>query len=138
MGFGLGAAGVLLAAYCLFRALTPGADVLWTVCGRLLAPVSLWILLGAVSLPESRPWMRQSLFLYAVHFVIVRFVNKGAALAVGRLIPAGLAGIAAVLVFLLLPAFTAAVSYGMALALNRWAPSVWRVLSGGRSLGRKN
>ena len=137
-GFGLGAAGVLLAAYCLFRALTPGADVLWTVCGRLMAPVSLWILLGAVSLPESRPWMRQSLFLYAVHFVIVRFVNKGAALAVGRLIPAGLAGIAAVLVFLLLPAFTAAVSYGMALALNRWAPSVWRVLSGGRSLGRKN
>ncbi len=82
--------------------------------------------------------MRQSLFLYAVHFVIVRFVNKGAALAVGRLIPAGLAGIAAILVFLLLPAFTAAVSYGMALALNRWAPSVWRVLSGGRSLGRKN
>ena len=85
--FGLGAAGVLLAAYCLFRALTPGADVLWTVCGRLLAPVSLWILLGAVSLPESRPWMRQSLFLYAVHFVIVRFLNKGTALAVGRLIP---------------------------------------------------
>ena len=137
-GFGLGAAGLLLAAYCLFRALTPGADVLWTVCGRLLAPVSLWILLGAVSLPESRPWMRQSLFLYAVHFVIVRFVNKGAALAVGRLIPAGLAGIAAVLVFLLLPAFTAAVSYGMALALSRWAPPVWRMLSGGRSLGRKN
>ena len=60
-GFGLGAAGGLLAAYCLFRALTPGADVLWTVCGRLLAPVSLWILLGAVSLPESRPWMRAKL-----------------------------------------------------------------------------
>ena len=129
-----GAIGMLAAVFCLWKALDPAADVLWTVAGRLLAPSALWCLLSGIRLPDARPWMRQSMFLYGIHFIIVRFINKGTALAAARLLPAAWLPEAAALVYLLLPAMAVAVSYGAALILNRWFPVVWRLLSGGRSL----
>ena len=129
-----GAIGMLAAVFCLWKALDPAADVLWTVSGRLLAPSALWCLLSGIRLPDARPWMRQSMFLYGIHFIIVRFINKGTALAAARLLPAAWLPEVAVLVYLLLPAMAVAVSYGAALILNRWFPVVWRLLSGGRSL----
>lgn len=128
------AIGMLAAVFCLWKALDPAADVLWTVAGRLLAPSALWCLLSGIRLPDARPWMRQSMFLYGIHFIIVRFINKGTALAAARLLPAAWLPEAAALVYLLLPAMAVAVSYGAALILNRWFPVVWRLLSGGRSL----
>lgn len=129
-----GAIGMLAAVFCLWKALDPAADVLWTVAGRLLAPSALWCLLSGIRLPDARPWMRQSMFLYGIHFIIVRFINKGTALAAARLLPVAWLPEAAALVYLLLPAMAVAVSYGAALILNRWFPVVWRLLSGGRSL----
>ena len=129
-----GAIGMLAAVFCLWKALDPAADVIWTVAGRLLAPPALWCLLSGIRLPDARPWMRQSMFLYGIHFIIVRFINKGTALAAARLLPAAWLPEAAALVYLLLPAMAVAVSYGAALILNRWFPVVWRLLSGGRSL----
>lgn len=129
-----GAIGMLAAVFCLWKALDPAADVIWTVAGRLLAPPALWCLLSGIRLPDARPWMRQSMFLYGIHFIIVRFINKGTALAAARLLPAAWLPEVAVLVYLLLPAMAVAVSYGAALILNRWFPVVWRLLSGGRSL----
>ena len=129
-----GAIGMLAAVFCLWKALDPAADVIWTVAGRLLAPPALWCLLSGIRLPDARPWMRQSMFLYGIHFIIVRFINKGTALAAARLLPVAWLPEAAALVYLLLPAMAVAVSYGAALILNRWFPVVWRLLSGGRSL----
>ena len=129
-----GGIGMLAAVFCLWKALDPAADVLWTVAGRLLAPAALWCLLGGIRLPDARPWMRQSMFLYGIHFIIVRFINKGTALAAARFLPAAWLPETAVLVYFLLPAMVVALSYGTALILNRWFPVVWRLLSGGRSL----
>ncbi len=70
--------------------------------------------------------MGGSLFLYAVHFALVRTVNKTAALFAPPLplIPVAL--------YLLMPALMVAAGFGLSLALKRYAPGVWRVLSGGR------
>ena len=66
----------------------PGASVLWTIAYRLLVPVSIFLMTSSVELPEVKPWMKQSLFLYAIHFIIVRFVNKGTAMMLAKAISA--------------------------------------------------
>ena len=117
----------------------PGSSVWWTIVYRLLVPVSLFLMTSSLELPETRPWMRQSLFLYAVHFIIVRFVNKGAAMVLAKGIRAEnfsqtmMSG-AAIGIYFALPVIVLAVSYTMARLLLKWARPVWRVLSGGRNL----
>lgn len=111
-----------------------GADVLWTVFYRLLIPVCLWLLVSCMEMPDTRPWMRQSMFLYAVHFIVVRFVNKGAAMVCVRSAPERICSLAAVGIYFLLPGIVTAASYCAALILIRWLPAVWHVLSGGRNL----
>jgi len=116
-----------------------GANVLWTIAYRLLVPVSLFLMTSAVDLPESKPWMRQSMFLYAIHFIVVRFVNKGAALVLAKaiaaeVIPQGWMCGAAVGIYFMIPVIVLAVSYPMALMLSKRMPSIWKILSGGRKL----
>lgn len=133
---------ILLAGiFCSYQAGRPGADVLWTVLYRWLTPVSFWILAGMIPLPEAKPWMKQSIFIYAVHYILVRFVNKGAAMVFERLFARGLMGEAALLfgalaIYFALPAFIVCVSYGLARILTGRFPTVWRILSGGRDLGQ--
>jgi hypothetical protein len=129
-----GIEGALLAAVCFLQAGRPGESVLWTVLFRLLLPASLWLLLDGARLPQTKPYMRQSLFLYAVHYGCVRFVNKGAALVLGHVLPGSLLAPAALFLFLALPFLTVLVSYGLALAFNRFCQPLWRLLSGGREL----
>ncbi len=117
----------------------PGALVLWTITYRLLAPVSLWLMTSSVELPETKPWMRQSLFLYAIHFIIVRFVNKGTAMVLvkgvaSEMIPQTMESGFAIATYFAIPMIVLIVSYPMARFLSRWAHPVWRVLSGGRNL----
>lgn len=116
-----------------------GACVLWTIIYRTLVPVGLFLMTSSVELPETKPWMRQSMFLYAIHFIIVRFVNKGTAMILAKavaaeIIPQSLMCKAAVGIYFIIPVIVLAVSYSMALALSKWMPSVWYVLSGGRNM----
>jgi len=135
-------AGIILlipAVYSYGMMKIPGACVLWTIAYRLLVPVSMWLMISSVELPETKPWMRQSLFLYAVHFIIVRFVNKGAALVLTKGVAAEVISStwisgAAIGIYFLIPAVVLIVSYPMAIILSTRLPLVWRILSGGRSL----
>lgn len=122
------------AVFCYILMQSKTADVLWTIGYRLSAPLFLWKLLSLRTLPDAKPWMRQSMFLYAVHFIPVRFVNKAAAMLLHGAASEAVRGIAAVLIYLLLPAIVTAVSYSIAGFLVRHVPAFWRILSGGRKL----
>ncbi|MBE5972729.1 MAG: acyltransferase [Lachnoclostridium sp.] len=135
-------AGVTLlipAVYSYGMMKTPGACVLWTITYRTLVPVSLFLMTSAAELPQTKPWMRQSLFLYAVHFIIVRFVNKGTAILLAKavdmeMLPQTFLSGAALGIYFTIPVLVLIVSYLLARFLSRWLPFVWRVLSGGRNL----
>lgn len=120
----------------------PGACVLWTIAYRVLVPMSLWLMMSSVELPAARPWMRQSMFLYAVHFILVRFLNKGTALILEKQISksfdvsAANVWIAGVLYFLI-PVIVVYASYRIARLLSKRMPFLWRILSGGRSIDEK-
>lgn len=130
---------MIVAIYSYGMMKLPDASVLWTIGYRLLVPVSLWLMISSVDFPETRPWMRQSMFLYAVHFIVVRFVNKGAALVLAKgvavsMIPQEWMHGAAVGIYFIIPIIVLAVSYLMAVFLSKWTPFIWSILSGGRKL----
>ena len=129
-----GIGNVLMAAICFWRMGKPGADVLWIVMFRFFLPISIWLLFDSGRMGKTRPWMRQSLFLYGIHFILVRVFNKGGALVLGRVLDGRAMAVLAVAWFLLLPAAVVASSYAAARILVRYAPAVWRIFSGGRSL----
>ncbi len=132
----LAAAAVMLAAgaVCYRMMGRTGVSAVWTVAYRTFIPIGFWLIVSGIKLPESRPWMRLSLFLYAIHFMIVRFINKGAALVLTALLPEFWCGAAAVVIYLLMPVMTVAISYGVARILERFAPPLWYILAGGRKL----
>lgn len=129
-----GIGNVLMAAICFWRMGKPGADVLWIVMFRFFLPISIWLLFDSGRMGKTRPWMRQSLFLYGIHFILVRVFNKAGALVLGRVLDGPAMAVLAVAWFLLLPAAVVASSYAAARILVRYAPAVWRIFSGGRSL----
>ena len=96
------------------------------VFSRCLAPVGLWLLVDERRLPERKPFMECTFFVYAFHFLPVRLANKLAAMAFS-----GNVFIAAAL-YLLMPAIGYMVCWQAAKLLKRFVPQVWRVLSGGR------
>ena len=71
----------MISVFCYRRMMAPEAAVLWTCFYRMAVPMTCWAFACGVRLPKIRPWMRQSMFLYAIHFIVVRFVNKGIAVA---------------------------------------------------------
>ena len=132
--FAEGLAGVMISVFCYRRMMAPEAAVLWTCFYRMAVPMTCWAFACGVRLPKIRPWMRQSMFLYAIHFIVVRFVNKGIAVAARQLAGSVSAAGIALIVYFLLPAIAVMVSYILAKFLVRFLPGVWRVLSGGRKL----
>lgn len=130
-----GALVFLLAAICFFFSRNPAGDVLWTVLYRAAAPAALWLLLPENRLFQARPWMKMSLYLYAIHYVIVRFINKGGAAAVMRMTEQeDIRSLAALGIYFLLPAAVLLAAYASAKILGNFVPGLWRALSGGRSL----
>lgn len=120
-------AGGFAAVYVMGR---PGGVLfcraLYTVALRFLG---VWAAIFAVKLlplPTAREWMKHSFFLYAIHFAWVRLINKAAAV----LFPGS--EVIALTVFILMPAFMAAVSTLIGNAMRRFLPGVYYVLSGGR------
>ena len=111
----------------------PNTAVLGIVMIRLCAAASFWFMIDGSRLPAAGDFMNQSLFLYAVHFAVIRTVNKAAALIApapgGAFLPW-----AALAVYFAAPAVTVAVSFAAALFLERRFPPVWKLLSGGRKI----
>ncbi len=87
-----GLGNLFLAAVCFWRMGKPGADVLWIVMFRFFLPISIWLLFDSGRIGKTRPWMRQSLFLYGIHFILVRVFNKAGALVLGRVLDSGRIG----------------------------------------------
>ena len=134
--------GILLliaAVYSYGMMKVPGANVLWTIVYRWFVPAALWLLISSAELPETRSWMHMSLFLYAVHFMVVRFMNKGTAMVLAGLVNDHKRLIEAMPeialgVYFAIPVCVIVVSYGAARILERYLPVIWRILSGGRKL----
>lgn len=93
---------------------------------RFLVPAALWFMADEARLLQARPWMKINFFLYAVHFLLVRFINKAAALYLP-----GLPAIP-VMLYLFMPGAVLLLSYPMAVLLQRYLPWLWKVLNGGR------
>ena len=108
--------------YLTMRYFLPGTTVLY----RALTPAGLWLMVDEKRLPGLRSWMEYNFFLYAVHFALVRLLNKTAAFLAPPSVwfP--------ITLYLVMPFLMAAVSYRMASVLQRFAPGVWRVLNGRR------
>lgn len=122
----LGSAGMLAAAlvnlYLSRKYFHPGM----TVFCRLFLPLGLWGLIPPKSLPLARPWMQCNFFLYAVHFALIRLINKTAAMFMPSVPAVPLS------IYLFMPVMAVAISYGMAVILKAKTPGLWRALNGRR------
>ena len=97
-----------------------------TVVYRLLVPVGLWLTVPEERLFEARDFMKNNFFLYAVHFALVRLINKTGAL----LLPP--VPVLAFLLFFFMPLFAVVLSWLAGGLIRRLMPAVWRLLNGGR------
>ena len=111
---------VLAAEYYLYGRIPP------IVFSRCLVPVGMWLLVDERWLGERKPFMECTFFVYAFHFLPVRLISKLAAKAFP-----GNVWVAAVL-YLLMPLVGYTLCWQVAKLLKRFAPRVWRVISGGR------
>ncbi|WP_077609808.1 acyltransferase family protein [Clostridium sp. Marseille-P2415] len=127
--FAAGAA-VLIAAFFLkgldFPGNIRGELAASVVFYRLLAPLGLWLLVPENYLTEAKEWMKQNFFLYAIHFAMVRLINKTGALLLPAVpaVPFGL--------FLFMPVLCVFFSYQIGRFLRRFLPALWYLLNGGR------
>lgn len=86
----------------------------------------LWNLLGYMRLPEARWWMRDTFYIYAVHFMIVRVGNKLAYACLGSVRGMGL------WMFVLLPVIVVIFCGFSGRLLKQYTPFVWKIMSGNR------
>ena len=116
----------VLLCILMFRTTHRYANFLTAVLYGLLAPVTIWIAVPSGRLPAPAPWMKESFFLYAFHFLIVRTINKAASLVLPHT-----AGVALILYFAVAAA-AVLLSWGTSEFLKRKIPPLWKLLSGGR------
>lgn len=93
---------------------------------RLLLVAGLWLAVDQAWLPPPRPWVQYNFFLYATHFGMVRFINKVGAGYLPLVMPVPL------LLFLVMPLITLAISYYVGKCLRYHVPLLWQLLNGGR------
>ena len=96
-----------------------GLPVFWSLVG-------LWLMVPEERLFEARDFMKNNFFLYAVHFALVRLINKTGALL---LPPVPVLAFSSVL---FMPLFAVVISWLASRLIRRFAPAVWRLLNGGR------
>lgn len=119
------AAGCLLAVL-FYREMTLGHSVFATVLYRFTVPAALWLAVPGKSLPAAGEWMKYGFFLYAIHFILARGMNK-----LGAAFLPHTAGTAAVL-YLAIPVACVLLAWKLGAFLKTHAGPVWSVISGGR------
>ncbi len=120
-------AGIILAAAAvLVYALSWQGEISSRVWYRTMVPLGVWLLIPSEHLPKAAWWMHYNFFIYAVHFVLVRLVNKTAAMVWGenRLVLGAL--------FLVMPAAAVWLGSRTGAWLRRRFPVLWSLLNGGR------
>jgi len=93
---------------------------------HVLAIFAIWLIVDERWLGFWMPWMGDTFFIYAVHFILVRFINKVAAswfYGSGKM---------AGLLYMCMPLLVLPICCVMALVMKRWTPAVWSFLNGGR------
>ncbi len=97
-----------------------------TVLVRFLGVLTFYSILKEIPLKPAAPLVKNSFFLYAIHFPWVRFFNKaGAVFFKGN-------PVAAAVLFLIMPFLILGVSRITGEILKHMVPKVYEVLSGGR------
>lgn len=110
--------------------LSEGGQIIVNVLRRLAICLGLWYVLP-VKLPEASKYMKNSFFLYAVHYPIAR-----AGIFMLEYMNVGYHGvneqIIRLCVYLFIPVICIALSYRSKLLLKKYIPFAWNILSGGR------
>lgn len=107
-----------------------GAQALVAITQRLLLVLGVWFVLPGERLPEARPYMKNSFFLYAVHYPIARaqyYMIQYLGIPYD-----GWGEAARLALYLLTPVVAVATAYGLKCVLKRYLPLQWTILSGGR------
>ena len=126
LGGGLLGAGILAGIPYYARSFPPAIVAYYT-----MAVLGIWLMADERRLKPLRPWMDYTFFIYAFHFILVRFLNKilarwlwGSELAAG-------------LLYLGMPALVTAICCLVASVLRRF-PWLWNLLNGGRGSVRQH
>ncbi len=107
-----------------------GAQAVVAIVRRLLLSLGLWFALPMEKLPDARPYMKNSFFLYAVHYPIARaqcYMIKYLGIPYD-----GWGEMIHLIAYLLTPMVVVAAAYGLKRILQRYLPLQWKILSGGR------
>ena len=98
---------------------------------HVLAVFGLWLMVDEDWMVFWREWMGDTFFVYAFHFIVVRFVNKAAAhVFAGN-------GIVAALLYVTMPVLVIPVCCMVSWVMKRVTPALWGILNGGRGAGRE-
>ena len=96
------------------------------VLSRFFGASALWLFLSILPLPAPRPYMYHSFMLYAMHFALVRFINKAAAVVFSG------SEAAAMIIYLLMPGLMIIIVSLVSSFLKCFLPGLYTILSGGR------
>ena len=121
LGVCLLAVGIVLSRSYYTHYFVPGI-----VLYQLLAVIGIWMMVNERWLGEVRPFMTCTFFIYATHFVMVRFLNKAAAL----LFPGS--QLVSMFMYVCMPLLAVTLCYQAARVLRRYRPDIWKTLNGGR------
>lgn len=120
------------AGMCIITAAVVTLMVTWPegivdrVIFRTLMPIGLWLIIEEKELPMAPWWMTYNFYLYAVHFALVRLINKTAARFFSGYWPLP------VILFLLMPVIMVWFSSTTGIQIKKRWPKLWFLLNGGR------
>ena len=123
----LAGAGIVLLGAAIYqihlRTLLPQPLVLYLM----ILPWGIWLLIDERRIPEPKRYMKETFFIYATHFYVVRLLGKVLS------IPFRGSAIAGLLLYLVMPVPVVFICHTAARILGKISPGVLRVLNGGRS-----
>ena len=93
----------------------------------MILPWGIWLLIDERRIPEPKRYMKETFFIYATHFYVVRLLGKVLS------IPFRGSAIAGLLLYLVMPVPVVFICHTAARILGKISPGVLRVLNGGRS-----
>lgn len=115
-------AGGYLSCFYFYQTYFIPAVVLYHV----LTGAGFWFLVSESWLGEIRPFMTTTFFIYALHFIPTRLLNKvGAILFPEHIVVAGF-------LFFSMPFLIVVLCNQAARTLKKWTPKLWMLLNGGR------
>ena len=93
----------------------------------MILPWGIWLLIDERRIPEPKRYMKETFFIYATHFYVVRLLGKVLS------IPFRGSAIAGLLLYLVMPVPVVFICHTAARILGKISPRLLQVLNGGRS-----